>query len=77
MLFPVATQINFGVSISELTKLDFDGTLELKLNVDYSWYDFRLMWRLLSGIGNWTWPNSTIISSRDVYCPTFEVFILI
>ena len=65
--------IMFGMSISEVVSLEFNGDLKVKVNLDYKWAEPRFRWFLDSGINNWTWPPSTMLHVSQVWPFIFEV----
>lgn len=66
-------RILFGMSISHVVSLEFNGDLQVKVNLDYKWPEPRFSWLLDSGINNWTWPPATFLQISQVWPLIFEV----
>ena len=73
VFFNEYNRILFGISISEVVSLEFNGDLQVKVNLDYQWEEPRFRWQLDSGINNWTWPQSTMLHISQVWPFIFEV----
>ena len=65
--FAATNQIYFGISLSQLLSLDFEGHLTLKMNLDYQWTEPRLRWLLdpPHAAPMWKWPTYTLIHNSE------------
>ena len=71
--FKNSSDIRFGISISEVVSLEFNGNLQVKVSLSYYWSEARLRWPLNSGVNNWMWPNAILLKNSQVWPLIFEV----
>lgn len=63
----------FFMAVSELVSFSSEGTLVLKVNINFGWSETRLRWNLSSSINQFKWPTGTIMPVTKLYVPIMEV----
>ena len=66
--FSPNNSISFGISLSQLLSLDFEGHVLMRVNLDYQWIDsrLRLSQNSFPAAPTWTWPHKTLIHHTEV-----------